>query len=152
MKEAAPPQRLKQMSGLEILKAHLAGHVPYEGLDKALGISAIAFEEGRASFAGTPNASVCNPLGQVHGGYAVTILDSAMACAVHSKLKPGQTYVTLELKVAYHKSMTADTGRVEAIGSVLSIGRRIAFAEGKLTDSDGCLIATATSTLLILEG
>jgi len=87
----------------------------------------------------------------VHGGYASTLLDSACGCAVHSRLSATQAYTTLELKVSYHRKITADTGLVRAEGRVLSFGRRAAFAEAKLTDAQGRLCASATSTLLIMD-
>jgi uncharacterized protein (TIGR00369 family) len=106
---------------------------------------------GKAVFAGTRGAATYNPIGVVHGGYAATLLDSACGCAVHSRLSESQAYTTLELKVAYHKAMTIDTGLVRAEGRALSMGRRAAFAEAKLTDAGGQLHASATSTLLIFE-
>ena len=102
-------------------------------------------------FGGHPDESVYNPIGTVHGGYAATLLDSAVGCAVHSVLKAGQGYTTLELKVAYHRAMTKDTGPVRAEGRVIHAGRRAAFAEGQLTDAQGRLYATATSTLLVFD-
>lgn len=92
-----------------------------------------------------------NPLGVVHGGYATTMLDSACGCAVHASLAAHQTYTTLELKVTFHRTMRADTGLVRAEGTVLSIGRRVAFAEARLVDANGRLCASATSTLLVME-
>jgi uncharacterized protein (TIGR00369 family) len=108
-------------------------------------------EAGKVVFGGTPDEDVFNPIGTVHGGYAATLLDSALACAVHSALKAGQAYTTLELKVSYHKAMTATTGQVTATGTVKSLGRRAAFAEGQLTDAEGRLYASATSTLLVFD-
>lgn len=83
--------------------------------------------------------------------YAATLLDSACGCAAHSRLAAHQGYTTLELKVAYHRPMTASTGPVRAEGRVLSIGRRAAFAEATITDAAGKLYASATSTLLVFE-
>jgi uncharacterized protein (TIGR00369 family) len=97
----------------------------------------IEVEEGRAVFEGNPDHRVYNPIGSVHGGYAATLLDSACGIAVHSKLAPGQGYTTLELKISYVRGMTVDTGVVRAEGIVISMGRRVAFAEAKLTDADG---------------
>ena len=91
------------------------------------------------------------PPGMVHGGYAATLLDSACGCAVHSTLKAGEAYTTLELKVAYHRPLTDKTGPIRAEGKVVSLGRRAGFAEATLTDAAGRLYATATSTLLIME-
>ncbi|WNL46435.1 PaaI family thioesterase [Dyella sp. BiH032] len=107
--------------------------------------------EGFAAFEATPSLRAYNPLGTVHGGYAATLLDSACGCAAHSRLTPTQGYTTLELKVAYHKAITQETGRLRAEGRVLSIGRRAAFAEATLKDADGKLYASATSTLLVFE-
>jgi uncharacterized protein (TIGR00369 family) len=111
----------------------------------------VELEEGRVVFEGDPDERVYNPIGTVHGGYAATLLDSAVGCAVHSKLKAGQGYTTLELKVAYHRAMTSQTGPVRAEGVVVKMGARAAFAEGRLTDLEGRLYATATSTLLVFE-
>lgn len=106
--------------------------------------------DGIAVFAGTPGAKFYNPIGSVHGGYAATLLDSACGCAAHTKLAAGQGYTTLELKVAYHKALTAQTGLVRAEGRILSFGRRAAFAEARIVDAAGKLYASASSTLLIL--
>lgn len=106
--------------------------------------------DGIAVFAGTPGPKFYNPIGSVHGGYAATLLDSACGCAAHTKLAAGQGYTTLELKVAYHKALTAQTGLVRAEGRILSFGRRAAFAEARIVDAAGKLYASASSTLLIL--
>jgi uncharacterized protein (TIGR00369 family) len=138
------------LSGLELLRAFLAaGKGPPIGL--TLGFTLVEVEPGRAVFAGTPGPHAYNPLGVVHGGWAATLLDSACGCAVHSQLSATQTYTTLELKVAFHKSLSSETGLVRAAGTVLSLGRRVGFAEAKLTDAAGRLYASATSTLLVME-
>lgn len=87
----------------------------------------------------------------IHGGYFATLLDSALGCAVHSRLTAQQAYTTLELKVAFHKALTAQSGLVRAEGRVISMGRRIAFVEGTLTDAAGKLYATGSSTLLVMD-
>ena len=138
------------LSGLEQMRALMhAGRTP--GIGKSLDFTLVEIEEGRAVFEGKPGPHAYNPIGTVHGGYAAALLDSACGCAVHSMLKPGQKYTTLELKVAYHKAMTDQTGPVRAEGKVLSIGRRAAFSEARLTDAAGRLYASATSTLLVFE-
>ena len=116
-----------------------------------MGFRIVEIEEGRVVFAGTPSREVYNPIGAVHGGYAATLLDSACGCAVHSKLAGDQAYTTLELKVSYLKGMTEKTGEVRAEGRVIQMGRRAAFAEAKLTDSAGRLLASATSTILVMQ-
>ncbi|HTO42002.1 MAG TPA: PaaI family thioesterase [Rhizomicrobium sp.] len=136
-------------SGLEQLRAVFSGEIEIGGIAKTVGFHAVALEEGFVAFEGSPTRAVYNPIGTVHGGYAATLLDSAMGCAVHSRLKPGQGYTTLELKVAYHRAMTDQSGPVRAEGKVISIGRRTAFAEGRLVDAQGRLCATATTTCLV---
>jgi uncharacterized protein (TIGR00369 family) len=138
-----------QLSGIEQLRAVFDGGWKGEGIGRTMGFSPITVEEGLVIFEGHPDHSVYNPIGTVHGGYAATLLDSAMGCAVHSRLKAGQGYTTLELKVAYHKAMTDQSGPVRAEGRAISVGRRAAFAEGKLFDKDGKLCATATTTCLV---
>ena len=138
------------LSGLEQLQA-LLSQGRKSGIGETLRFELVEIEEGRALFEGQPDVHAYNPLGTIHGGYAAALLDSACGCAVHSKLAPGQRYTTLELKVAYHKAMSAKTGRVRAEGRVTTIGRRAAFAEAKLTDAEGRLYASATSTLLIIH-
>lgn len=123
-----------------------------KGIGQTLGIRSVELEEGRVVFEGEPGRSHYNPLGAVHGAYAATEVDSAVGCAVHSRLKPGQGFTTLELKVAYHRAMDERAGPVRAEGRVINLGRRAAFAEGRLPGPDGRLYATATSTLLITEG
>ena len=137
-------------NGLEQLRAVMAGrHRP--PMIETLDFDLVEVEEGRVVFEGTPARRFYNPLGTVHGGYAATLLDSATGCAVHTKLAAGQGFTTLELKVAYHKAMTEKTGPVRAEGKVVTFGRRTAFAEARLTDAEGRLYATATSTLLVFD-
>ena len=119
-------------------------------IGRTLGFSLVEVERGRAVFEGTPDERHYNPMGGVHGGYAATLLDSACGIAVHSMLKPDQGFTTLELKVSYLRGMNDTTGPVRAEGRVVNIGRRVAFAEADIRDADGRLMATATSTLLVL--
>ncbi len=141
---------LAALTGLQQLRALIeAGQRP--GIGRSLDFQLVEIEAGRAVFEGTPGLHAYNPIGTVHGGYAATLLDSACGCAVHSRLEAGQRYTTLELKVAYHKALTAETGPVRAEGTLLSFGRRAAFAEARLTDAAGKLYASATSTLLVMS-
>jgi uncharacterized protein (TIGR00369 family) len=119
-------------------------------IGRTLDFSLVEVERGRAAFEGTPDERHYNPMGSVHGGYAATLLDSACGVAVHSMLKPDQGFTTLELKVSYLRGMNDTTGPVRAEGRVVNIGRRVAFAEADIRDADGRLMATATSTLLVL--
>jgi uncharacterized protein (TIGR00369 family) len=138
------------LTGLEQLRALIAsGKRP--GIAVSLDFTLSEAGDGTAVFTGTPGHHAYNPIGMVHGGYAATLLDSACGCAVHTKLSATQMYTTLELKVAYHKAITDTTGLLRSEGRVVTFGRRVAFAEGKLIDAAGKLYASATSTLLIIE-
>ena len=115
------------------------------------GLELTEVEPGLAVFAGTPDRRFYNPIGSVHGGYAATLLDSACGIAVHSRMTADQGYTTLELKLSYLRGLTERSGRVRAEGRVVSLGRRAAFAQATLTDGDGRLCATASSTLLVFD-
>lgn len=137
-----------QPDGLARVRALLAGG-GRPPIGETLEFSLVEVDLGRAVFEGVPGRHVYNPLGTVHGGYAATLLDSACGIATASRLAHDQGFTTLELKVAYHKAMTDQTGKVRAEGIVVSMGRRVAFVEAKLTDANGTLLASATSTLLV---
>ncbi len=138
------------LDGLAQLRAFIAsGQRP--GIGDSLDFDLVEVDDGFAVFEGVPGPHAYNPMGAVHGGYFATLLDSACGCAVHSKLTARQGYTSLELKVAFHKAITGDTGRVRAEGRVLTIGRRVAFAEASVVDATGRLYGSATSTLLVFE-
>ena len=128
------------LSGLDQLREWFAGG-RQPAIGDTLDFRLVEVDEGRAVFEGTPDRHVYNPIGTVHGGYAATLLDSACGCAVQSRLAAGQSFTTLELKVAYHRAMTGQTGEVFAEGRVVSLGRRAGFAEATLKDTAGRLYA-----------
>jgi len=136
--------------GFQQLQAMLAGKLRAPMAEK-LEFNLVELERGRVVFEGTPDRSVYNPLGSVHGGYASTLLDSACGIAVHSKLGPNRGHTSLELKVSFVRGLNDQSGTVRATGTVTSIGRRVAFAEATLHDGQGRLCATATSTLLVFD-
>lgn len=137
------------MDGLAIAQHMLRTHSD-PPIGKTLDFRLVEVGEGRAAFEGIPGPHAYNPMGIVHGGYAATLLDSACGIATLTRLEPGHRFTTLELKVAYHKAMDDKTGPVRAEAVVTTIGRRVAFTEGRLTDSGGRLLASATSTLLVI--
>ena len=108
-------------------------------------------ERGRAVFMGLPQFAHYNPIGTVHGGWHATLLDSAMACAVHTLVEPGSAYTTLEFKIHCVRPLTDRTGPVRAEGTVVAAGRRTATAEGRLVDADGKLYSHGTTTCLFIE-
>ena len=144
-----PRDVMKTMSGLEVFAAIRDGRLATPPIGRLIDFIAIEFEPGRIVFQGTPRLDHYNPLGMVHGGYAATLLDSCVGCAVHTMLPAGKGYTTLELKVNYIRAMSEKTGPVRAEGRTISVGNQTAVAEGRLTDSTGRLLAFATTTCLV---
>ena len=125
------------------------GAFPFHRSRPSSGSLRLNSSPGRALFTATPDARHSNPLGSLHDGYISTLLDSCMACAVHSKLRAGQSHTTLELEVNFARALSADTGPVSAIGTVIQVGRQIATAEGRLVDARDRLLGHATTTCLL---
>jgi uncharacterized protein (TIGR00369 family) len=142
---------MKSLSGLEFLQRIADGRLPRPPISATLNFALVSVAKGSAVFEGTPQPGHYNPIGSIHGGIAATLLDSCMACAVQSNLAQGFGYTTLEFKISFLRGMTAETGKVRAEGRTLSSGRRVATAEGKLVDGQGRLLATGTTTCLIME-
>ena len=142
-------EKLKAMSGMELFAAMKRGELPRPMIGQLMNFTPIEFEPGRFVFQGTPALVHYNPLGIVHGGFAATMLDSCVGCAIHTMLPAGTGYTTLELKVNYIRAITDKTGPVRAEGKTISVGRQAAVAEGRLTDSNGKLLAFATTTCLV---
>ncbi|NWA03071.1 PaaI family thioesterase [Pseudomonas gingeri] len=127
------------------------GELPAPPIGDLLDFVPIEWSEGLFLFQGTPDNRHYNPLGIVHGGYAATLLDSCMGCAVHTRLQKGQGYTTLDLRISYVRALTNRSGPVRAEGKVVHLGRSTALAEGRIYDVDGRLYATGTTTCMILE-
>ncbi len=147
----AKTEQMRGKSGLEVMQAMLRGEFPYPPIAKTLDFQLIEVSLGRAVFQGTPGNAHLNPMGTIHGGWFATLLDSAVACSVHSRLKPGQAYTTAELSLNIVRALTPKVTRVRAEGRVIHCGRQLATAEGRLVDADGTLYAHATTTCLVFE-
>jgi uncharacterized protein (TIGR00369 family) len=139
------------MSGLDMLRGMIGGSLPAPPFAITTAITMVSADEGKVVFDGEPKADFYNPLGSIHGGWTATIMDSVMACAVHSTLKPGEGYTTLEFKLHFCRPILPSTGIVRAEGIVLSRGRRAATSEGRLYDREGKLLAHGTETCLIFD-
>lgn len=139
------------LSGLEHLRAMRDRRIPVAPIMELLGFWPVEVDVGRVVFAALPAEYHYNPIGVVHGGFAATLLDSAMGCAVHSTLPAGTGYTTLEVKVNYVRALTRETGRVRCEGTVIHVGGRTATAEGRLVDEAGRLYAHATTTCMIFR-
>jgi uncharacterized protein (TIGR00369 family) len=146
-----PLSRIANMTGLEALQAMISGELPAPPMSRAAFVYLAEAKEGQVVFEGIPTEDYLNPLGTIHGGWTALILDSAMACAVHTTLEKREAYTTLEFKLHYCRPIMPDTGLVRAEGIVLSRGRRAATSEGKLYDSKGRLLAHGTETCMIFD-
>jgi uncharacterized protein (TIGR00369 family) len=138
-------------TGLEMMKAILQGELPAAPIGKSMNFCLIHLEEGQTIFQGTPKPAFFNPLGTIHGGWIATLLDSALGCAVHTKMPVGRAYTTAELSVNMVRALSPKVERVRAIANVLHCGRQLATAEAKLVGPDGTLYAHATTTCLVFE-
>ncbi|WP_439572974.1 PaaI family thioesterase [Phreatobacter sp.] len=137
--------------GMDFLRGMLEQRYPAPPIAGAMGFILTEAEPGRVVFEGTPTADFLNPLGTIHGGWTATILDSALGCCVHTLIKAGQAYTTVEMKVNYVRALMPHTGLVRCEGKVIHAGGRIATSEAKLVDGKGRLIAHGTETCLIFD-
>jgi uncharacterized protein (TIGR00369 family) len=140
------------MSGRELLQAIVDGKLPQAPISEALHFWIVEVGDGFAAFEGVTGPSLRNPAGGVHGGWALTLIDSVTGCAGHTLLPAGVGYTTIETKGNFVRPITKDTGRVRAEGRVVSPGRQIMTAEARITSADGKVLAHGTSTLLVLGG
>jgi uncharacterized protein (TIGR00369 family) len=144
-----PLDQALSTDGLTFLQAMIDGKLPAPPIAETLGFDLIAVEQGKAVFEGMPAFRHYNPLGTVHGGFAMTLLDSCLGCAVHTTMAKGEGYTTLEVKVNLVRAITKDTGRIVATGRLIHRGRTTATAEGDIRDAAGNLLAHGTTTCMI---
>jgi uncharacterized protein (TIGR00369 family) len=139
-----------EMSGIDYMRALAAGELPPPPIAVVMRMQPVRVDPGSVDFEGEPGEEHYNPIGVVHGGYASTLLDSALGCAVHTTLEPGEGYTSLGLEVKFLRPITRDTGRVVARAEVIHRGRRQATAEARLLDTaTEKILATATTTCMI---
>jgi len=143
------PDILKSYDGLAFLRGIVDGMLPQPPIAELMGFDLVEADKGRAVFEGLPEFRHYNPIGSVHAGFAATLLDSALACAIFSTMVKGDTWTTLELKLNFVRAITKDTGPVRAEGRVIHRGRTVATSEGDLKDRAGKLYAHATTTCMI---
>jgi uncharacterized protein (TIGR00369 family) len=141
----------KEMSGLEFVQGLVDGSLPLNTIAKTLGYDITEAEGGRVVITVEPSDIHLNPWGTVHGGLSATLLDSCMGLAIQSTLEKGTGSTTLEFKISLVRPITPNTGPIKAEGNVLNCGRRVGTAEGKITDSEGRLLAHGTTTCLIFQ-
>jgi len=140
------------LSGLEFLRAIRDGALPLPPIAAVFGFVIREVEKGHVVFECVPDESAYNPIGGVHGGLVCTLADTVAACAVHTTLEAGTAYTSIDLNVSYLRPVTKESGLLRAIGEVTKPGRRVAFSSARVLDTDDKLVATATSSCLIMEG
>lgn len=146
------PEELLSMSGLDYMQGLLEGRFARPPMARTLGYHLHAVDDGRVVFRGTPQAGHTNPMGGVHGGWYGTLLDSALGCAVMTKVPRGSYYTTLEYKVNLSRAIPLDT-QIDAIAEVQHAGRSTATANGWIVGvADGKLYATGSTTCIIMKG
>jgi uncharacterized protein (TIGR00369 family) len=144
-----PPEILTSHDGLSFLRSMIEGKIPNPPISEVMGFHLAEADKGRAVFEGVPEFRHYNPIGTVHGGFAATLLDSALGCAIFSTIGKGEGWTTLELKFNLVRPITKDTGLVRAEGRIVHRGRTIATSEGDLKDKAGKIYAHATTTCMI---
>ena len=149
--DLASAAELAEMDGLEIVQRMADGRLPAAPIAQAACLVISGVAPGEVVFEGTPNFTHYNPQGTVHGGWFGTALDSAMGCAVMSRLPKGKSYTTLEYKVNMIRPAFEDTGTLRITGRVTHVGGRTAIAEGVIEDANGKVFATASTTCLVLD-
>ena len=148
----ASPTEIEGLTGRQILQAMIDGALPAPPIARPLTFWLTGVGDGFALFEGEPGGHLLNPLGNVHGGWALTLIDSACGCAAHTTLPAGVGYATIETKANFSRPITRDTGRVRCEGRVIVKGRQIISTEAKVLDRDGKVLAHGTSTVMAFGG
>ncbi|GHV24063.1 MAG: PaaI family thioesterase [Reyranella sp.] len=146
-----PPADQASLSGLDFVQGLVSGALPHNSMARTLGYDIVAAAPGRVVVTAMPTAELLNPAGTVHGGFSATLLDTCMGLAVLTTVDKGFASTTLEFKISFVRPITPETGLLRAEGTVVSGGRRVGTAEGRVTDAAGRLLAHATTTCLIFE-
>lgn len=147
----ARTEQIAGKTGRQILQAIIDGELPQALISQTLTIWIVEVGEGFAAFEGDPGRHLLNPMGGVHGGWALTLIDSVAGCAGHSLLPAGVGYTTVETKANFSRPIAIDTGRVRAEGRVVAQGRQIISSEARVLGADGRVLAHGTSTLMVLN-
>jgi uncharacterized protein (TIGR00369 family) len=153
MSEAAPrlvASSKRAGTGMDYLQRIISGEYAQVPIGVTLGFRVVAVEPGHVTVRATPNAAGLNLMNSMHGGWTAAILDTTMALSNLSLLEADQMFTTLDIRINYIRPITLETGEVTAVGNVINSGRRVAYAEAKLEDANGKLLAHGTGSLMIL--
>jgi len=139
------------LSGVEFFREMLAGRIPLPPMVRLLGLRLVEVDHGRVVFPGTAGPEYYNGMGVAHGGWAATLLDSALGCAINSAMPAGHSFTTLELKINYTRPLRREVGEVRCAAAVIHAGRRTATAEARVVGADGKVYAHGTTTCILVE-
>jgi uncharacterized protein (TIGR00369 family) len=139
------------LSGLDYFRKALAGELPRPPMLALLGLRLLEVDEGRVVFGGEPSEAHYNGMGVAHGGFAATLLDSALGVAVNTMTGPGDVFTTLELKVNFTRPLKREVGPIRCEARVVHMGSRVATSEGRIVDAEGKLYAHGTATMILVE-
>ena len=141
----------RSLSGLEFFRRMMAGTIPPPPMVSLLGLRMVEAEEGRVVFTGTAAEAFYNGMGVAHGGFAATLLDSALGCAINTMMPAGRSFTTLELKINYTRPLRRETGEVRCEARVIHVGSRVGTAEARVVDAGGKVYAHGTTTCILVE-
>ena len=141
----------RTLSGLEYMKRVASGDVPTAPMINLLGMRLTEVEEGKVTLTGQLRPEFENGLGIAHGGFAATMLDTALSCAVNTVMPVGKIFTTLEMKINYVRAVTRTAGKLTCVGTVVHAGTKTATAEGRITDAEGKIYAHGTVTCILFR-
>ncbi|MDJ0412293.1 PaaI family thioesterase [Rhodococcoides fascians] len=140
------------MSGLDAIRALVSGELPPPPIAALMQFSPVLVETGKVVFECEPSEAHYNPIGMVHGGLVCTLLDTVLGCAAHTTLPAGTGYTSIDINVSYQRPVHSHSGPLTATGTVVKSGSRVIFTEGSVVDNTGRVVATGTSSLLVIPG
>ena len=149
--ELPTPAEMAELAGVDVMRGIADGRLPVAPISELANMWLAEVREGHVVFEAEPRFAHYNPMGTVHGGWFGILLDSAMACAVMTRLPRGHGYTTLEYKINLLRPVFEETGTLRAVGRSIHAGRRTATAEGRLEDRSGRLYATGTMTCMVMK-
>ena len=141
----------RRLSGLEFFKKMVAGEMPPPPLVALLGLKLIEAEAGRVTFIGTAREEFYNGMGVAHGGFAATMLDSALGCAINTMMAAGRVFTTIDLQIHYTRPLRREAGELRCTATVVHVGSRTATSEGRIVDANGKVYAHGTTTCILVE-
>ena len=141
----------RRLSGLEFFRKMIAGEVPPPPLVALLGLKLVEAEAGRVTFTGVAREEVYNGMGVAHGGFAATMLDSALGCAINTAMPAGRVFTTIDLQIHYTRALRREAGELRCTATVVHVGSRTATSEGRIVDANGKVYAHGTTTCMLVE-